>query len=87
MMAEGEQLQDCERVGLRSGLTRREDRFLVFRYTDRKRIDLLARLSKGKLRVVDDRSAYLTVSSQSGGAMTADPDALFAAARSVLQAK
>jgi transcription-repair coupling factor (superfamily II helicase) len=66
---------------------KREDRFLVFRYASAKRIEQLARLSRGKLRVVDDKSAYLTVSSQSGGAMTASPDALLAAARSVLQAK
>jgi transcription-repair coupling factor (superfamily II helicase) len=65
---------------------RRDDRFLVFRYTNRKRIELLARLSGGKLRVVDDKSAYLTVSAQPGGALVADPDKLFAAARSVLVA-
>lgn len=66
---------------------RREDRFLVFRYVDRKRIELLSRLSKGKLRVVDDKSAYLTVSTSPGGAMSADPDVLFTAAKSVLQSK
>jgi len=36
-----------------------EDRYLVFGYTDRRRIDQLARNTGGKLRVVDKRSAYL----------------------------
>ena len=38
-----------------------EDRFLVFRYTNRARIEQLAKLSGGKLRVVDQDSAYLRV--------------------------
>jgi transcription-repair coupling factor (superfamily II helicase) len=36
-----------------------EDGYVVFTYRDRKRISQLAQTSKGRLRVVDDRSAYL----------------------------
>jgi len=38
-----------------------EDGFVVFGYTDRTRIDSLAKSRGGKLRVVDDKSAYLPV--------------------------
>ena len=40
---------------------RREEQYLVFAYTDRRRIEHLSRLRKGKLRVVDPKQAYLTV--------------------------
>ena len=36
-----------------------EGEFVVFKYDDRQRIEQLARLHKGKLRIVDERSAYL----------------------------
>jgi transcription-repair coupling factor (superfamily II helicase) len=36
-----------------------ENEFVVFRYDNRQRIDQLARQHKGKLRIVDDKSAYL----------------------------
>lgn len=37
----------------------REDDFAVFRYTKRKRIEILKIKSRDRLRVVDDVSAYL----------------------------
>ncbi len=57
-----------------------EDRYLVFRYTNRSRIEQLAKLSGGKLRVVDDSSAYLPVSKE-----VTDPDSIQETAKSVLQ--
>ncbi len=36
-----------------------EGQFVVFKYDDRQRVEQLARLHKGKLRIVDERSAYL----------------------------
>jgi transcription-repair coupling factor (superfamily II helicase) len=36
-----------------------EDNFAVFRYTRRKRIEQLAAKSGGRLRIVDEMSAYL----------------------------
>ena len=36
-----------------------ENQFVVFRYGSRPRIEQLARLQPGKLRIVDDKSAYL----------------------------
>jgi len=36
-----------------------EGNFVVFKYDDRQRIEQLARLHKGKLRIVDDKSVYL----------------------------
>ncbi len=38
-----------------------EDHFLVFRYSDRARIDQLCRQYKGRLRVVDGENAYVTL--------------------------
>ena len=38
-----------------------EDHFLVFRYSDRARIDQLCRLCQGRLRVVDGENAYVTL--------------------------
>jgi transcription-repair coupling factor (superfamily II helicase) len=38
-----------------------EDQFVVFRYANRARIEQLARNHKGKLRIVDDKSAYLPI--------------------------
>ena len=38
-----------------------EDGFVVFGYTDRPQIERLAKMNPGRLRVVDDRSAYLPV--------------------------
>src|SRR5690606_7025024 len=40
---------------------RMEDKYLVFEYTDRARIEQLARLHRGKLRVVDEKNAYFTL--------------------------
>jgi transcription-repair coupling factor (superfamily II helicase) len=36
-----------------------EGNFVVFKYDDRQRIEQLAKLHKGKLRIVDDKSVYL----------------------------
>ncbi len=41
-----------------------EDRYIVFRYTNRARIEQLARHASGKLRVVDHESAYLKLSQE-----------------------
>ena len=57
-----------------------EDRFLVFRYTNRARIEQLAKLGGGKLRVVDQHSAYLRVPAE-----VAEPDAILSLVKSVLQ--
>jgi len=57
-----------------------EDRFLVFRYTNRARIEQLAKRSGGKLRVVDQDSAYLRVPAE-----VTQPDAILALVKSVLQ--
>ena len=37
----------------------REDNYVVFTYTSRRSIEMLAAVNRGKLRVVDNRSAYL----------------------------
>jgi transcription-repair coupling factor (superfamily II helicase) len=52
---------------------------LVFRYVDRARIEQLARQHR-RLRVIDHQSCYLNVRQELG-----DPDALLAAAKSVLR--
>ncbi len=41
-----------------------EDEYLVFRYGHRPRAEQLARLSGGRLRIVDDKSAYLDAAQQ-----------------------
>ena len=61
----------------------REDKFLVFQYRDRGRIEQLARQQKGQLRIVDDKSAYLPVPAPL--LSSSDPDALFHLAKSVLR--
>ena len=57
-----------------------EDGYLVLRYADRPPIEQLARASGGRLRVVDDRSAYLPISKD-----LTDQDAIFAVAKSLLR--
>jgi len=57
-----------------------EEQFVVFRYSNRQRIEQLAKLRRGQLRIVDERSAYLPISK---GFMT--PDKLLALTKSVLQ--
>jgi transcription-repair coupling factor (superfamily II helicase) len=57
-----------------------EDRYLVLRYSHRGRAEQLSKLCGGKLRVVDDHSAYLTLSKQ-----LADPDSIIRLAKSVLR--
>jgi len=59
-----------------------ENRDLVFRYTSRPRAEHLARLSGGKLRVVDDQSAYLRLRRE-----VASADEIFQTAKSVLRPK
>lgn len=59
-----------------------EDRFLVFRYTDRLRVEQLAKANRGRLRVVDQNRAYLRIPSG-----VDEPDALLNLAKSVLQPK
>ncbi|MCE9547984.1 MAG: DEAD/DEAH box helicase, partial [Planctomycetia bacterium] len=56
-----------------------EDEYLVLGYQDRPRIEQLARRS-GRLRVVDEVSAYLPL-----GAQVKDPQAVLAAAKSLLR--
>jgi transcription-repair coupling factor (superfamily II helicase) len=57
-----------------------EDRYIVFRYTNRARIEQLARRANGKLRVVDHESAYLKLPKE----VTA-PGALLETTKSVLR--
>jgi transcription-repair coupling factor (superfamily II helicase) len=57
-----------------------EDQFVVFRYTDRRRMEQLARRSNGRLRVIDDSSAYLTLAQR---VMSADE--ILEAVKSVLR--
>ncbi|HWA98240.1 MAG TPA: transcription-repair coupling factor, partial [Pirellulales bacterium] len=56
-----------------------EDKYIVLKYTSRPRIEALVAKRRGKLRVVDGRSAYGTLSSA-----TADPDAITELVRSLL---
>ena len=58
-----------------------EPGYAVFTYRIRKRIEQLAADSGGRLRIVDDRSAYLPL--EKG---LSDPDALLEAIKSLLQA-
>lgn len=58
-----------------------EDRYVVFRYSHRPRIEHLAKLLKGRLRVVDDSSAYLPL-----GRDPLAPAELFELVKSVLRA-
>ncbi len=57
-----------------------EGRDLVFRYTNPSRAEHLARLHTGKLRLVDDRSAYFRMA-----AGISDPDQILRIAKSVLR--
>jgi transcription-repair coupling factor (superfamily II helicase) len=57
-----------------------ENQYLVFKYAQRGRIEQLAKLNKGGLRVVDEQSAYLTIPRGS-----IDPDTILALAKSVLR--
>jgi transcription-repair coupling factor (superfamily II helicase) len=59
-----------------------EPGYMVFFYTDKKRIELLARKSKGQLRVADDRSAYLPLPRQD-----LPPDELILLAQAMLRSK
>ncbi len=59
---------------------RLEDRYLVFEYTDRGRIEQLARENRAKLRVVDEKYAYFTVPTG-----VVHPDQILTLARSVLR--
>jgi transcription-repair coupling factor (superfamily II helicase) len=57
----------------------REEGYLVFRYSNRQKIEELNQQNRGRLRIVDDRSAYLPLKGQSQ-----DPDQLLALVESVL---
>jgi transcription-repair coupling factor (superfamily II helicase) len=57
-----------------------EDQFVVFRYGSRQRIEQLAKLRPGQIRIVDERSAYLPIPK---GFMT--PSKLLELTKSVLQ--
>jgi transcription-repair coupling factor (superfamily II helicase) len=59
---------------------RMEERYLVFDYTDRTRVEQLARAAKGKVRVVDEKNAYFTLPADA-----VHPDRILAVARSVLR--
>jgi transcription-repair coupling factor (superfamily II helicase) len=56
-----------------------EDRYVVFRYQNRPRIQQLVERLRGKLRVVDAESAYLTMPKG-----VAEPDAIYALIKSLL---
>ncbi len=57
-----------------------EDPYLVFRYGHQPRVEQLARMSGGRLRVVDDKSAYLHA-----GQQLANPGQLLELLKSVLR--
>jgi transcription-repair coupling factor (superfamily II helicase) len=57
-----------------------EDRYLAFRFTHRTRIEQLAKLSGGLLRVADERTAYLTLKKG-----VTEPADVLRAAKSVLR--
>ncbi len=57
-----------------------EEEYLVFRFGDRRRIQQLARLRGGRLRIVDNSSAYLPAEQE-----VTDPGAILALAKSVLR--
>jgi len=57
-----------------------EESYLVLRYRDRARIEQLARQSGGRLRVVDEASAYLPL-----GAAVRQPEAVLSAAKTLLR--
>jgi transcription-repair coupling factor (superfamily II helicase) len=58
----------------------REQGYLVFQYGNRQKIEQLKALNRGRLRIVDDRSAYLPLNSQSS-----DPDNLLALVDTLLR--
>jgi len=57
-----------------------EDPYAVFTYASGKRIEQLAQLSQGKLRIVDNRSAYLPLENPSGS-----PDSVVGEVKALLQ--
>ncbi len=57
----------------------KEGRYLVFTYTNRGRIEQLAKSCSGKMRVVDEKSAYVTLAKG-----VEDPNHILLAAKSVL---
>ena len=57
------------------------DRFIVFGYTDKGRIEQLAKRTRGELRIVDDHCGYCELK-----LAQPSPDEIFSAARSVLRA-
>ena len=59
-----------------------EEQYVVFGYTSAKDIRRLAALSKGQLRVVDDRSAYLPLAKR-----LMDPGAILRQIKSLLQSE
>ncbi|WP_425613783.1 transcription-repair coupling factor [Anatilimnocola sp. NA78] len=58
----------------------REEKFVVFQYRDRGRMEQLARQNPGKVRIVDDKSSYLPLP-----AKVTEPDQIFAWVKSVLR--
>ena len=59
-----------------------DDKYLGFRYDNRMRIEQLSTAHKGRLRVVDDQTAYITLKSAEN-----NPDRLLALVKSILQPK
>ncbi len=57
-----------------------EDQYLVFRFTDRRRIEQLSRLGRNRLRIVDSANAYLPAEQQ-----VSDPQQILDLAKSVLR--
>jgi transcription-repair coupling factor (superfamily II helicase) len=57
-----------------------EERYLVFGFCDRSRVQQLAKTTGGALRIVDQRSAYLTLPTE-----VTRPDAILEVAKSVLR--
>jgi transcription-repair coupling factor (superfamily II helicase) len=57
-----------------------EERYLVLGYRNRRRVEQLAKKSGGRLRIVDEQSAYLPIPPE-----VAEPDALLPLAQSLLR--
>jgi transcription-repair coupling factor (superfamily II helicase) len=67
-------------LGWMIGSIHLEDGYAVFGYQSRPRIEQLAKRRGGKLRVVDDRSAYLPLAKG-----LTNPDSIFAVIKALLQ--
>ncbi len=73
-------VRKAESVGTTDADYGHADGYIDFGYSDRSRIEQLRKQSKGRLRVVDDQSAYLPIAQK-----VREPEAIFAAVKSLLR--